>query len=234
MAIKPYKLNAGDNAPATAETAIAVAASPTPPVIGAVVGDINAGDIVIPRINIVQGVGPLSELFSPGAIVLNKELQLSDGTTPIELTILAAHKQFVENLPYDSEERPAVYDTLEEVKAAGGTIEWNGDIKPSFTPVLHVNLVFKAPEGADGAFPLEHQGRPCGLAVWTLRGVAYTRAGKNILTAAKFSLRDGLFNGKWTLTTKREKFGRNSVFVPVLRNVGRNTPEFIEFIRTIG
>ena len=231
MAIKAYNPTAGVQSP---ENTTAITTTSDAPGIGSVMGDIGTEDIVIPRINITQGVGPLSELFNPGTIVLNKENLLSDGSTPIELTVLNVKKQFVEDLPYDSDERPAVYDTLEEVKAVGGTIEWRGDERPSYTPVLHVQVLFRVPDGVDGVFPLEYEGHAYGLALWSIRGVAYKRAGKNILTAAKFSLRDGLHHGKWTLSTKREKFGRNSVFVPILKNVGRNTPEFVEFIRSIG
>ena len=229
--IKQYDPAAAENAAAPQTTEITTAAQPQ--ALGTVAGDIGSDDIVIPRLNITQLVGPLGELFAPGSIILNKEIELSPGDKPIELTVLSARKQFVENLDYGTEETPAVYNTLEEVKAAGGTIEWVNDQKPSFVPVLHVQVLLKAPEGLDYALPLSHDGAAYGLALWTLRGVAYTRAGKNILTAAKFSLRDGLFNGKWELTTKREKFGRNSVFVPVLRNTGRNTPEFVEWLRGI-
>lgn len=235
--IKAYEINGSESKTteeATTATSTELAAPQQQMALGTISGDIDTSDIVIPRLNIVQNVGELGELFNAGSIVLNKEVELSNGTTPIEVTVLSARKQFVENLDYDSDEKPAVFNTLEEVKAAGGTIEWVNDRKPSFVPVLHLNVLFKAPQGVDYALPLSYEGASYGLAVWTLRGVAYTRAGKNILTAAKFSLRDGLFNGKWELTTKREKFGKNSVFVPVLRNVGRNSAEFVEFIRSIG
>lgn len=235
--IKPYSITGSEVqpseviSPATTNTQLATTEMPG---LGTISGEIDADDIVIPRVNLVQNVGELADLFPSGAVTYNKEVQLSDGTTPIEITVLRARKQFYEALDFDSGERPQVFDTLEEVKAVGGTVEWVGNQKPTYTPVLHTHIVFKAPAGLDYAFPLEYKGESYGLAVWTLRGVAFKRAGRNILTASKFSLRDGLFHGKWELTTKREKVARNSFVVPVLRNVGRNTPDFVEFLRTLG
>ena len=39
---------------------------------------------------------------------------------------------------------------------------------------------------------------------------------------------------KWLLTTTREKLkNKNTVAVPVLRNAGRNTPEFADFAASL-
>lgn len=159
--IKAYEINGSESKTAeeaTTATTTELAAPQQQMALGTISGDIDTSDIVIPRLNIVQNVGELGELFNAGSIVLNKEVELSNGTTPIEVTVLSARKQFVENLDYDSDEKPAVFNTLEEVKAAGGTIEWVNDRKPSFVPVLHLNVLFKAPQGVDYALPLSYEG----------------------------------------------------------------------------
>ncbi len=232
--IKPYMISAEEPPASTTPDPVTPVPAEPPPGMGCVIGEIDSSDITVPRLNIVQGVGSLAELFTPGQIVLNQETVLSEGADPVELTVLSARKEFVENLGFDEEIRPKVFNTLEEVHAAGGTVEWVGDTRPSFVPVLHVNILIKAPDGVSGVFPLTYQGNEYALAVWTIRGVAYSKAGRNILTAAKFGLRDGLFHGKWILSTKREKYGRNSVFVPVLRNVGRHDADFVSFVMSIG
>lgn len=234
--IKPYSITGSEVQPSEVISPATTTqlATTEPPVLGAVSGEVCTEDIVIPRLALVQKVGELADLFNPGSWVLNKEVQLSDGSTPIELTVLSARKQYVEALDYDSGERPQVFNTKEEVLAAGGTLDWVGNQKPSFNTILHANIVFKAPAGLDYALPLEYSGEAYGLAVWTIRGVAYNEAGRNILTASRFSLRDGLLHGKWELKVKVKKYGRNTVFVPVLRNVGRNTPEFVDFLRSLG
>lgn len=227
MAIKQYDMkSAAKNTAATTELTTS-----NNGYIGNIVGEVGKEDIVIPRLNIVQGVGALAETHTMGQIVYDKSVVLSDGNAPVELTVMSARKQFVENLPFGNDgPAPMVYDTLEEVKAAGGTIEWIGNQKPSFVPVLHVQVLIKAPAGADGAFPIEYQGQPYGIALWTIRGVAYPRAAKAILTAARFSLAKGIHHGKWVLTSRREKFGRNSVYVPQLTLQGKHDEEFVKFV----
>ena len=164
----------------------------------AVEGEITGDDIVIPRFHQVQSVGPLSEKFAPGSLVFNKEVVLSDGTTPVHLTVLRIKKRYIEATEYGSDTIARVFDTLDEVKQAGGWIEWRDNERPPFSPMLQTLVLI-------------------------------TRAGKAIITASQFALRDGLHKGSWLLSSKREKIGMNFVYVPVLRHDSKHPEEFSRF-----
>jgi hypothetical protein len=192
-------------------------------------GEFLPQDFVLPRLNLVQSVGPLSETFQPGAIVYNKEVTLSDGTQPVALTVLRIRKQYQEHIPYGSDEMPRVFETLEEVRAAGGWIDWRDNQRPPFSPILNALVLVKSPFAEHPMFPHRYGEADYGLALWTLRSTAFTRAGKTIITASQFALRDGLHFGEWSFTSRREKLGMNFVHVPVLRHSARHTNEFAEF-----
>ena len=205
----------------------------TPPTMGSVFGEIDPTDINMPKLNIVQGVGRLSEGFNPGQIVYDGEIALSDGATPIEFTILSARKQYIENLVYGAEARPRVFNTLSEVWSAGGTIEWHAGKRPSYVPVLHVMVLFKVPQCVEIPFSMEYKGEHYRLAVWTLRGMVYNKAGKKILIESMYGLPEGPHYGKWRLSTKREKVGHNSIFVPVIRCEERHCDDFVKFVTSL-
>jgi hypothetical protein len=192
-------------------------------------GEITGDDIVIPRFHQVQSVGPLSEKFAPGSLVYNKEVVVSDGNTPVNLTVLRIKKRYIEHVEYGGDDIVRVFDTLEEVKAAGGWIEWRDNERPPFSPMLQTLILIQSPFEDHPLFPYQLGDHSYGLALWTLRSTAFTRAGKAIITASQFALRDGLHRGGWQLTSKREKIGMNFVYVPVLRHDAKHSDEFAQF-----
>jgi hypothetical protein len=223
-------------APVERETAMTSPMGFTPGTSG-LVGEIDDADLRLPTLNIVQAVGPLSELFAnqSGAIVYNKETIISPApeqgkmSDPVNITILNARKFYEEWFDYGDERIPQTADTVEEVRAAGGTTHWQGDTKPSWRGVLEVGCLIEGDEGVPG-LDSEFEGRYYGPAMWTLRSTAYKRAGSVIMTAGKLSLKHGLVHGKFQLCSKREKVGKNFVFVPILRQVGLHTPQFVDFV----
>ena len=192
-------------------------------------GEFLSEDFVIPKLHLVQAVGPLSERFTPGQYVYNKELVISDGAAPVSLTVMRIKKQYQENLPYGGDQLPRVFDTLDDVRKAGGWIDWRNHERPPFSPILHALVLIRSPFEENPLFPYEFNDAAYGLALWTLRGVSFTRAGKNIITASQFALKDGLHTGSWALTSKREKVGMNFIHVPVLRHEAKNDSEFTAF-----
>lgn len=200
-------------------------------------GEISRGDLNLPGFQIVQSVGPASEDHAPGTILLNREAELSSGETPVRLTVLKVDVSYIENLEYGGEQIPRKFSTLAEVKEVGGYIEWIDDKKPPFSKMAEARIMVEAPEGADESvlahFPYEFEGKSYAQAIWSLRGSAFTRAGKTILTAAEFALKDGLYKGSWLLTTKREKLGKNFVFIPILRHSDKNSPTVQEFFLSL-
>jgi len=215
---------------AVVEQAVRIPQAQTaPPPSGSVEGEFLPGDFIIPKLHLAQSVWPLSETFQPGAFVYNKEIALSDGVKPLSVTVLRIRKQYVENVPYGSDEIARVFDTLDEVKQAGGWIDWKDNQKPPFGPMLHALVLIKSPTGPDLMFPYEFEGGYYGVGLWTLRSTAFTRVGKTLITASQFSLKNGLHQCGWTLTSKREKIGMNFVFVPVLRQEAPHSQAFVGF-----
>jgi hypothetical protein len=219
-------------APVQTSTALAL---PT----GELEGEISQSDLSIPHLQIVQAVGPLSEHYVPGQLILAKEVVIAEPAgDPVIMTVARIKKQYIENLPYSEATigMAKVFDRLEDVRAAGGGIEWgaNGE-RPSYVPIARAIVVIEAPGeiAEEPIFCYEFEGKRYALALWTLRNTSYTRAAKAIYTAANFALRNGLATGCWELTTRREKAGDNFVHVPVLRQSAKNSPELVEFIHSI-
>jgi len=227
---------------------VAAKMEPTAFEVGGISGQIDKGDLTMPKLNIVQSVGPLSEDFKPGSILFRKELVLvppsddpKEWSKPLEITVLSARKQFQEVKEYDSDEMGRTVDTLEEVEAVGGWIDWRNDQKPPWRPILTALVLIKAPndEIADQFTLAGPDGNSYELGLWVMTGTSYTRAAKQILTAGTYALKckatgqAELHKGRWNLSVRREKLGANLVYVTKFVMVGRHDDAFVEFAKSL-
>ena len=111
----------------------------------------DASDVAFPKLQIAQGVGPLSDLFPKGSIVLDKEMEIAKMEAgSVEITVLSIVKTFEENVPFGGDELPRIAKNKEEVLRLNGTTEWSTEdglkIPPSFKPCADALICIKQPE----------------------------------------------------------------------------------------
>jgi hypothetical protein len=206
-------------------------------------GEITAADLRLPRLNIGQKVGDLGDQFSYGGVILAKEAELVAVGVPLhDITVLKIRKQYQEKLKFDGDrtEAPRTFETAKEVIEAGLSINF-GD-EGYCERIAHMLLLVPEVEGLDedvmdSFFYHSFNGKRYCQTLFTAAGTQFTESGKSILTAASKpdctppngSIRVAKWNA-WTI----EKKGRgNKWWVLKVDRVGNNSPEFIEFTKTI-
>lgn len=211
--------------------------------------DIGFDDIILPRLNIVQGVGDLSAIFNPGELVLNQSLVIHvpanpvkkvAGTPPLNFTVIGfKRRQFVEKTVGGA--MGNLFGTEQEVADNGGTLDYNEALrsgKTLYQRLATALLLIEKPEHIDDEdhveFPNECEGKFYALALWSMKGTSYTNAAKLMFTARKLGhLKRGYAKQAWTLTTQLRKFGENFAHVPILRAGARHTDEFDAFVTRV-
>lgn len=187
-------------------------------------GDVDFSDIRLPRLNLVQRTGDLPDRFGFGEFVLNKEVSL--GKT-LRIIALNLKKQFQEKVVFGSGEPSAVFNTREEVKAAGGTF---GFADGQFSELAHIHLLVEKPadleKNPDAAsvldlFIYEIDGKLFAPVVISVGRSAYTALAKPLLTSRQFQLRDGMWRGVWELNSHVNKGAKGSWVTPTPRFLGR-------------
>jgi len=230
------KKNGSDNAENT--TAVAL----PQPAAGSVSGEIETSDLVVPSLKMAAKTGELGELFMPGSLVLNAEYALYGARAdepekkkedPVWLTVLHAKKSYYEHTEYGSGAMPKTADTLDEVLAQGGSLEWGKDgAKPTWNPQVCCTVLVRGDDEA--YFPWEFGDHRYAMARWILSSFsAYNNAAKPILTAAALNLRAGLEYGSWGLTSALKKKGANSWYIPVLATGEKNDEKFATWAREL-
>lgn len=216
--------------------------------------DIGFEDIILPRINLVQKVGDLSEIFAPGEIVLKQSLVIHSpskgglpGDPPLSITVLGFKKtQYAEKVA--GGKLGILAHTVTEVAKHGGTLDWKewdasekaakagtGKALRYFqrlaTALCLVEKPVKLADDDHIEFPYECEGKFYALVLWSMKGTAYTHAAKEMFTARKIGhLRLGYAKQAWGITSKMEKFGENFAAVPVIRLGVKNTEAFQAFV----
>lgn len=216
-------------------------------------------DIILPRINIVQGVGDLKESFTQGAIVFNQntliyepaDVDTSTGNVkrkaspPVTITVLGFRpSRFVEKI--EGGGKGLIVNTEAEVRGNGGTIDYKEhQLKKAsgmklFQVLAEALVAIERPEACaddDTVFVYPCQGKKYALAIWAMKGSAYTAAAKRVFFTARACgcLRQGYPVHAYNLTTRLESFngGKNKAWVPVCVPKEKNSPEFLNFVTGI-
>ena len=202
-----------------------------------VTGDFDLTDITFPKLQLVHGIGPLSDDFAKGGIVLDGETLISDGETAVDLTVIKVAKMFEENIPFETGEIPRIVATKTELLELGGTTEYGEkdektgkSAAPSWKPIADALICIKGPKDDQTNFPYEYKGDNYAFAMWRIKNSAYKRAAKPIFTAASMYYRRGLRTGSFILTTEKAVFGQNTVVVPKLVKGELHPEEFVAWL----
>jgi hypothetical protein len=233
------------NGEATDPSTTAVATRPSNPV-PTPYSDENIGlhDIILPRLNLVQKVGELSNVFDHGSLLLNGEQVLftcpkdpKAAVTPLNILVLGFQpSKYVEKV--EGGGRGGSYNTPAEVVEAGGTIDYNESKatgKPLYQESKTALVLIEKPEGVDDAnFPHEFEGKKYCTALWTMKGTAYTHGAKVLLTARKIGkLRGpaGYRTAFYTLASKLTSFNNQWYYIPVLKPSVDTTEAFRNWVK---
>ena len=201
--------------------------------------DLDTSDVRLPRLNLIQKSSELAEVegWNPGDIAFVKEVKLIPFGQSGKVTFIHLKRQFQEYIPWGSDVRPRVFNTREEVEAAGGSTEFKA--VNEYRPIAHFTMLIEKPTTTksdavlDSYFPLEFNGKFYSLAAWTVASSAYKRTADQLISAAKMFMRDGIHRYPWELSVEKDKSGTNTFFVPSIKRAGVHSPEMVEFIENL-
>lgn len=175
-----------------------------------VVGDLIPGfaDVILPRINLVHGLGELKDSFPQGAIVFDQRTLLfapavlnkatstitKPATAPVNITVLGFPRgtRYVEKV--EGGERGMLVDSEDAVRSVGGTTDYKEhQLKKAsgmkyFQPMADMLVAIARPEivaddGTIFTFPVGPDKYTLGL--WACKATAYTAACKSALYPAR-------------------------------------------------
>lgn len=220
-------------------------------------------DIILPRVNLTQNIGKMTESFENGTLVYNQQIPLfvpgkvntqtatleRPATKPVIMTVMGFKPtRFYEKVKWggDQAARGVVVDSEAAVRSAGGTLDYNEwKLKEKagmkrFEPGVDCMVAIERPETAKDNttdFTFEVEGKFYTLAMWNLRGSLYTAAAKRVFFTARLIgclKQAGYPSWNYAVTTREENWtGGVSSWIPVCLPNQKNTPEFLKFVQSV-
>lgn len=214
---------------------------------------IDFDQLTLPGLKIVQGVGDLSQIFSPGQLVLSTPgdvmVDLCEAPAkrpndppqvPIRVLVVAIRRDDRYSEKIVGGARGRLFSTEQEVLANGGTTNYDeakATGKPLFQPLATALILVAKPENRvdeSGLFSIEVGDSKYALALWHLKGVLYTNGAKPLRTARKFGfLKGGYPTREVLVTTALKSYGQNSAYIPVIKPGAVSGPEVLATVKEI-
>lgn len=205
--------------------------------------EIDFSQIRLPKFKIVQGVGALSQAFSPGQVVIAasgdiivplNEAPPKTGAknqgpqVPAEIIVVAVRSKdrYTEKTEHgDDSKQGRLLNTEAEVFATGGTTNYDEAAatgKPLFRPMCSALILVRKPaelEDDTGLFTIDLFGGKWTLVVWDMVGVSYTNAAKTLRTARRFTfLRRSWAARRIGITTLHKSYQNgHAAFIPQIK-----------------
>jgi len=177
-------------------------------------GHVEARDILVPRLNLVQRMSDLASQFQPGSLVFSKTMRLCGLNEGYPVAVLRLRKQYQRwYAEYDPDRVAERYDHPDQVRAANG--HFNYGVDGYFEEVAHILVAIPCPEDATEVektlFGNEGpDGNLWALGILTVSGTGFTDLAKPLLSYRFGQLRTrgftaGLFNLK-VIERKNKKY----------------------------
>lgn len=205
----------------------------------------------LPRINICQNIGGLSENFQPGEVVYRQttvvyspERKGEKGTAPGELVILGLlPDRWVERVA--GGEKGRIVMSPEEARSKGGTTDYDEwklkeeDGMAYFEPLAEFICLLKWPKHLPGAmtqFPFKIDEDRFALGIWGMKSTAYNNCAKYVFSDRSIgpTYEGGYPSCLYQFTTWLKPFGKGkSAWVPAFKATGPTTESFQKFAHEI-
>jgi hypothetical protein len=200
-------------------------------------GDWSRDDLNLPRIKIVAQTSDLvNEGYPVGAIVLNNEVVLAKKDEPVECIVLNCNKQYQEDIAWGTGDMPKVFNSAEEMRAAGYSTEYGS---PNYCqPMAHITMLVKAPKGLDeqdlANFPFEFKGEHWAMVDFCAAKSAFKTTAKFIASYMAFGGGDKKIHGVfWELKSGLKTYLENKWYSPTMRRIGKCSDDLVEFVESV-